>query len=192
MRPHNGPGPGGPRAQVSQATGPPWQQGGSAAGRADPTRRLWAVFGPRMQRLYRTPCPQAGLPRAPGQGCSVCAVPGPLLPRTPLECMVHSMGCKSAWVCMLRVDVRQRGPRQAAWYAGASQSGKQEPRLLSVLGHGPSPSQPRTLFPETGEIGGAWTCTGRGVFTLFVGRQADEDTRSWTRCMGVGVAVLKV
>lgn len=48
------------------------------------------------------------------------------------------------------------------------------------------------LFPETGEIEGAWTCTGRGVFTLFVGRQADEDARSWTRCMGVGVAVLKV
>lgn len=57
-------------------------------------------------------------------------------------------------MCILRVGVQRRGPRQAAWCAGASQAGKQEPRLLSVLGHGPSPSQPHTLFPETGEIGG--------------------------------------
>lgn len=33
------------------------------------------------------------------------------------------------------------------------------------------------LFPETGEIGGAWTCTGRGVFTLFVGRQMRTHAR---------------
>lgn len=191
MRPHNGPGPGGPRAQVSQATGPPWQQGGSAAGRADPTRRLWAVFEPRMQRLYRTPCPQAGLPRAPGQGCSVCTVPGPLLPRTPLECMVHAMGCKSAWVCMLRVDVRQRGPRQAACMLEPANLGNRS-RGCSVYWVTALLPLSLALFPETGEIGGAWTCTGRGVFTLFVGRQADEDARSWTRCMDVGVAVLKV
>lgn len=28
------------------------------------------------------------------------------------------------------------------------------------------------LFPKTGEIGSAWSRTGRDVFTLFVGRQA--------------------
>lgn len=125
MRPHNGPGPGGQRTQVSKAEGPPSRRGRSAAGPAD-----WELAA---VRCVWTPC---AVPLSdsvsPGWApvrfcldCVVCAVPGPLLSRASLDAWssrggMRVPGCAPTPLVQLGGHSRQLGtPKPASLGSGS-------------------------------------------------------------------------